>query len=66
MNIVVRLIDWVEGIGAKRYDSQADADWLKRDEDKRDAEALLERVRQRAASPIERAVLGQPPQRRPE
>ncbi len=66
MNIVVRLIDWVEGIGAKRYDSHADAYWLKRDEDKRDAEALLERVRERSTSPIERAVRGQPTQRRPE
>lgn len=66
MNIVVRLIEWAEGVGAGRYDSRADPDWLKRDEDKREAEALLERVRERATSPIERAVRGQPPQRRPE
>ncbi len=66
MNIVARLIEWAEGVGAKRYDSHADPDWLRRNENKQDAEALLEQVRERAVSPIERAVRGQPPHRRPE
>lgn len=64
MNIVVRLIEWAEGVGAGRYDSHADDYWLKRDEDKQEAEALLEKVRDRATNPIERTILGQRPPRR--